>query len=299
MPMSEEARKRIGDATRARYAAKKEAERTAAWKMIDNGGSPADAHMAGIREQTPPPLTPDPEPQPLPVQPAETRDEYSDLLKRFEELKSYVERLQPAIQQPTDGRPQFGNRGNLIGTFEKYLVDPAMYSDPRTRLSQERRLGRFNVTGSQDDVDLMQDDYFLEWEVGITQYETKDGVNTKEPRFTLKLDRLMIDEDTGEHNGSAYTVCQMIFHEDPQAALIVAREQGIDPNTLDQKAFLNEMRYLRMRDWLLEAFYPPKLTTQKKKKEMVIGNKLVQVFEINSTDSQAMPFDQLKTTKGL
>lgn len=237
--------------------------------------------------------TPAPDPQPLPVQPTETHDEYGDLLKRFEELKTYVEHLselqvvQPA--QAPEGRPQFGNRGNLIGTFERYLVDPALYDDPRDRLSQEPRLQRFAFSHN----------YLLDWNIGVTQYETKDGVNTKEPKFTLKLNRIMMDEDTGELTNQAYTVCQMIFHEDPQAALIVAREQGIDPDRLDQRAFLNEMRYLRMRDWLIEAFYPPKPTASTRKKEVVIGNKLVQVFEINSENPQKMPFDQLKPTKGL
>jgi hypothetical protein len=243
---------------------------------------------------------PSPEPKPEPVQPAETHDEYQDLMKRFKELESFVHGLQSAMSHNVGMQgPQVNQRGHLIGTFEKYLVDPKMYDDPRERLSEERRLGRFNLTGTSETIDPMRHDYFLDWDISVTQYETKDGVSTKEPKFTLKLNRIMMDEETGEHTDQAYTVCQMIFHEDPQAALIVAREQGVDPDTFDQKAFLNEMRYIRMRDWLIEAFYPPRSTAVKRKKEMVIGNKLVQVFEISSENSQPIPFDQLKPTKGL
>lgn len=294
MPMSEDARIKASQRAKATWAKKKAAQAAAEKEMFQRAAQRAENTFSAPDEADHPgaPEYYRQDTRPEPKQPEPSNDEYSDLLKRFEELRSYVQGMQlpqNPMSHNVGGGPQFGHGGRLIGTFEKYLVDPKNYDDPIKRLAAEPRLQRFAFAHN----------YLLDWNISTTSYETKDGVNTKEPKFTLKLNRIMMDEDTGELTNQAYTVCQMIFHEDPQAALIVAREQGVDPDTLDQKQFLNEMRYLRMRDWLLEAFYPPKSTATQKKKEMVIGNKLVEVFEINSVNPQKMPFDQLKPTKGL
>lgn len=286
MPMSEEARKAASERMKARHAAASERKVEETSRLEDKAAVQATAANAEAYEGF------------EPTQPAESHDEYQDLLKRFKELEALVKSQQVAnvfqvaqVAQATPGSPGSPqmHQGRMVGTFEKYLVDPSNYEDPRDRLGQEPRLQRFAFSYN----------YFLDWEISTTQYETKDGLNMKEPRFHLKLNRVMTDEDTGELTNNAYTVCQMIFHEDPQAALTIARDQGVDPDSMDQREFLNQMRYLRMKDWLTEAFYPPKSTNTRRKKELVINNKLVEVFEINSEDSQKMPFDQLKTTKGL
>ena len=112
----------------------------------------------------------------------------------------------------------------------------------------------------------------------------------------MELNRIVMDEDTGDPTNGRYTICRMVFHEDPDAALVVARENGVNIADFEERAFLDEMRYLRARDWLLEAFYPPKPSQPKKnKKEMGIGGKLVEYFEINSESSEPMPFGELNT----
>lgn len=174
-------------------------------------------------------------------------------------------------------------RGSLVGTFEKYIVDPANYPDPRERLSKEDRLRRF----------AFNDNYELEFLIETTTYQTQDGVNTKEPRFTLKLVRIIYDDDTGEKTDKRFVPCQLIFHEDPQAAITIAREQKLDIDESNEKAFLDEMRYIRMRDWLLEAFYPAPVTESAKKRDVVIGNKLVQVYTVSSEKPQSVPFNEL------
>jgi hypothetical protein len=136
--------------------------------------------------------------------------------------------------------------------------------------------------------------YELEWSVTTSSYKTIDGVNTREPKFTLQLNRIVMDEDSGEPTNQRWKVCQAIFHEDPDAAIVVAREQGVNIEDYEERAFLDEMRYLRMRDWLLEAFYPPKPAQEKKnKKEVVINGKLVEMWEINSETTEAIPFKDL------
>lgn len=278
MPMSEETKRKLSEQARARYAAKREQADTEAKAAMKQAAEPTDET---------------PQPQPMPVQPEESHDEYADLVKRFKELEDLVraQSLQAAPQAGWPAQspygPQVDPRGRLIGTFEKYVVDPKNYDDPRLRLAEETKLQRF----------AFDHNYELGWDIGVSQYETKDGITTREPKFTLDLIRIVMDEETGEPTNGRYTVCQMVFHEDPQAALTVAREQGIDTEVLDQQAFLNEMRYIRMRDWLIEAFYPPKSTNTKKKREIVIGNKLVEYWEINSEDPSPIPFGSLNAKK--
>lgn len=217
-------------------------------------------------------------------------EELSALQRRVEELTALVERVstQPvaSFPQPAPAQPQFSHRGSLVGTFEKYVVDPKNYPDPSERLGQEPKLQRF----------AFGQNYDLAWSVSTTSYQTQDGVNTREPRFDLELRRIVFDEETGLPTDTRYSVCKLIFHEDPQAALVVARDNGIEPDEFPggEKAFLDEMRYMRARDWLLEAFYPPTTDTIKKqRRDVVIGGKLVEVFDISSENAERMPFDQI------
>lgn len=195
---------------------------------------------------------------------------YEDLQKQIEELKSMI------------SRPQFNQGvqvagGRVIGTEEKYLVDPDYYPDPRARLAKESRLARLAF-------DL---NYDLTWNVMTTNYETKDGINTKEPRFQLELRHIIRDED-GEPTTGRYILRTASFHEDPQAAITVARDNGVNIDAMGQREFLDEMRYLRIRDWLLDAFYPPKTDAAPSTREEVFNNQLVKFVEISSEDAQAI-----------
>lgn len=202
--------------------------------------------------------------------------DYKELQAQVLELKSYLFDFMRNGAQTQPTGPQATGQG-LVGTFEKYILDPTNYPDPTARLAKEPKLSRF----------AFEINYELEWKVGVTQYETKDKINTKEPKFELQLNRIVMDEETGEPTGGRFVITQGIFHEDPQAALVVAQEQGIDVNDYEEKAFLDEMRYLRFRDWLLEAFYTPLITGRKSnKREMVVNGRLVQYFEVNSEDGQ-------------
>lgn len=223
--------------------------------------------------------------QPEPVAPATTEQDYQALLRHVAELTETVRRLQ---QQPAPAAlpqtPQFGHTGRLVGTLEKHLVDPKAYPDPRTRLAS-----------AMPPRIAFEHNYELGWEIQTTTYETKDGLNMKEPRFILELRKIVMDEDSGEPTKGRYVICKMMFHEDPQAALTIAHEKGLEIDEGNQKFFLDEMRFLRMRDWLLEAFFPPKPSQEKKsRKEVVIGGRLVEFFEVNDANPQALPFNELK-----
>lgn len=230
-----------------------------------------------------------PEPQPEQTEQIAPEQDINQLLKQIEELKQSQALMQAAILGQQKGGSGTGNiqatQAGLVGTFEKYLVDPALYPDPSARLAEEPRLAPW----------AFNHNYELDFKVTVSSYQTKDGINTKEPKFNMELRRIVLDEDTGEPTKGRYIVRKLVFHEDPQAALTIARDNGVNIDEMDERTFLNEMRYLRARDWLLDIFYPPKSDTVNNKKQMVIDGRVVDYFEINSEDSQVIPFSSLKT----
>lgn len=221
----------------------------------------------------------------------EANADIGDLLKQINELKDNP--LIQAIfqnQQPAQAAgPQVTNRG-LIGTFEKYITDKNAYPDPRERL--------FEYMQSTPRLRQLAfpERYELEYEVGrMRPYERKDGVMETQPQFTLILNGIVMDEETFEPTTRRFELCRYVFFEDPETALVIARDNGLEVDEQNEKAFLDEMRFIRMRDWLLEAFYPPKITgTKKNFTEMSIpGRGVVKSFEISSESAQPMPFGEL------
>ena len=227
-----------------------------------------------------------PEPQ---EQATISQQDYIDLLKQIQELKENQWK-----SQIEDSRVQLRG-GKLIGTVEKYDLSPALYPDPTKRLAQEPRLARF----------AFDENYILQFDVGITEYTTIDNVRTKEPKFTLVLAAYMYDDETGEQqhesdgSPSAYVVRRLIMHEDPEAALVIARDNGLEVDEEDEVAFLNEMRYIRMRDFLLECYYPTKPRDINRKKEIVVGGKIVETFQVTTEgeESVKIDFDKIKNHK--
>lgn len=214
-------------------------------------------------------------------------EDYNTLKRQVEELKALISQnqAQPQTQAPTNAfQPQITATG-LIGTFHKYNTDPSAYPDPTERLAKEPRLARF----------AFGENWELEFSIKDSSYTTLDNRRVVEPQFTVQLIGVIFDDDGNKTDGR-YVRRQMIFFEDPDAALAVARENGLNVNDYEEKAFLNEMRYLRVRDWLLEGFYPPTNTNKKQnKKQMVIGNQVVEYYEVSSVDSATMPFGNLNT----
>lgn len=218
----------------------------------------------------------------LPEEVKETIEDTSDyeaLLRRVQELESQEWRKSRENQ---DGLSTAN--GRVTGTFEKFPMEAAFYPDPTSRLSAEAKLRHFAFPMN----------YELEFLISESAYTTIDGIRTKEPKFTLELIRIILDEETGDPTEGRYIICRLIMHEDPDAALAIAREQGIEVADIEEQSFLDEMRYLRMRDWLIECFYPPKPAPEKNKRDMVIDGKLVEYFEVQSETTQSVPFGELK-----
>jgi hypothetical protein len=280
------ARKAFGEAAKKRAADRKAAKENKNPQIQNTPPSPPIDVFNDIAEEEITQQNGNQEPSdPGPVK----SGDYEDLARQVMELKAMMfdNNVKLSQREPMNqGGAQATNRG-LVGTHEKYSTNLDIYPDPRKRLTHEDKLARFAFPMN----------YELEWETGITSYETIDGIRQKEPKFTLKLNRIILDEDTGEDTNRRYTICQAIFFEDPEAAIQVALEKGLEVDESNEKVFLDEMRYLRMRDWLFEAFYPPKPQQKINKHETVIDNRIVEVFEINSENSEKLPFDSLKKFK--
>lgn len=208
-------------------------------------------------------------------QPEVNQPETNDSDPRIDELLARIKQLENrGFDQPA----QVTARG-IIGTVEKYAVDPTLYTNPIDRLSDDPRLVQF----------AFKSNYEMEWKVDISSYETKDGINMKEPKFSLQLNRIRYDDD-GNDTGQRIVVRRIVMHEDPQTALLMARQNGVQVDESNEINFLNEMRYLRFKEWLMEIFYPKKGTTGKRKRQEVIGGNLVEVFETATTEDQLLPF---------
>lgn len=224
----------------------------------------------------------------VPVQPEVISDEQDlgELKKQMQEVLETNALLKAALLGNNQGGEglEVGAKGNLVGQVDKYLIDPNNYPNPSVRLSKEPRLVAVNFLYN----------YELDYEVGISAYETKTGVNMREPRFTLQLNRIVLDEDGGQTD-KRWVVRRLIFHEDPQAALVIARESGIDIPEGDQKNFLDEMRYVRAKNWIFDVFWPKPAQPQEQIREEVIGGTIVQVFTKNSEQASEIDFSKLDT----
>jgi hypothetical protein len=209
------------------------------------------------------------------------QESYDDLKRQIDELKSYLFDKKPQTQP--ENSLGVNNQGGLIGSIEKYLVDPANYPSPVERLMKEARLAPFAF-----DVN-----YEIDYEIHTTKYQNKDGVNMREPRFELELRKIMLD-DNGVPTDKRIIARRMVFHEDPQAAITIARENGVDVDEQNERDFLNEMRYLRTRDWLLDIFYPKPAQKARDTRYEVIDGQQVQVITVNSEEPQGNFFTGFK-----
>jgi hypothetical protein len=203
----------------------------------------------------------------------------------LDELRAQVKLLTSLFAQGSQSNQGIGvERGKLVGEVDKYVVDPANYPDPTPRLKAEPRLNAVNFLYN----------YELDYEVSISSYETKTGINMREPKFTIQLNRIVLN-DQGEQTQKRYIARRLIFHEDPQAALVVARENNLAVDENNQKEFLDEMRYLRVKDWLFDVFWPKPAKAKDGLREEVIGGTIVQVFTKSSEEAEGIDFDQIKT----
>ena len=208
----------------------------------------------------------------------------TEILQQLKELQESNALLKAAfLNQGASQGVGVNQRGSLVGEVEKYLTDPANYPDPTVRLRKEARLQPL----------AFDYNYELDYDVSTSSYETISGVRMREPKFHVTLNRIVLD-DQGLQTNKRYIARKLIFHEDPQAAIVIARDNGLAVDKSDEKSFLDEMRYLRVRDWLFDIFWPKAPTPADKIREEVIGGTMVQVFTKSSEDASGIDFDKIK-----
>lgn len=188
-----------------------------------------------------------------------------------------------------------GRNNKLVGEVDKYLIDSENYPDPTPRLAAEPRLQSIAFSHN----------YELDYEFRVRSYETKTGLNMREPEFTVTLNRIVLDgqgnrvkivnPQNGKLEEKRYRAKRLMFHEDPQAALVIARENNLDVDKSDEQVFLNEMRYYRVRDWLFGVFWPVSAQARAEVQEEAIGGTIVQVFTKSSVEPSQVDFDKLNT----
>lgn len=250
-----------------------------------------EAKLAAAKEEVPAPEPPKDE------IPTDTDNEDMETLRRrVDQLMESQALLTAALlkgQATPQGGMQIGQQGKLIGEVDKYLVDPNNYPDPTKRLAAEPKLQTI----------AFNHNYELMYEFKVRSYETKTGLNMREPEFLITLLRVGIDDQGNrvkvkvgdEIRDKFYVARRFVFHEDPQAAMVVARENNIAIDAENEKTFLDEMRYLRIKDWLFDFFWRKKPQVKDGVQEEAIGGTIVQVFTKSSEEPSAVDFDQLKS----
>lgn len=210
----------------------------------------------------------------------------SEILARAIEAITLLTQMQVNNGGSADTGPQVVN-GKLTGTLDRYSVKKSDYEDFTVRLSEEPALKRFGF----------KENFELTWKWEVVRYQTIDKFWMQEPKITIDLNRRIYDEETGALTTGRYKEFRIVIHEDPDAALQIARMNGVSvpEDPAHEAQFLNEMRYLQVRDWLIECFMPKRPTNQNNRREMVVNGKLVEYFETNSEGTAKLQFDQLST----
>lgn len=178
-------------------------------------------------------------------------------------------------------------QGGVQGRVVKYSLSKADYPDPTNRLYDDPQLKRHGL----------RDNYIFTWEVTGEQYQ-KDNVTYAEPRFIVSLYRRLFN-DMDEDTGRAALISRNILHEDEFIAQIIADKLGLLENFSSTKEMMDEIRYRRIRDWLIPIFIPVKPEQHANRRtEMVIDGKAVEVFDTekvlgeSAADSKAATIQQ-------
>lgn len=178
-------------------------------------------------------------------------------------------------------------QGGVQGRVVKYSLSKADYPDPTSRLYDDPQLKRHGL----------RDNYIFTWEVTGEQYQ-KDNVTYAEPRFIVSLYRRLFN-DMDEDTGRAALISRNILHEDEFIAQIIADKLGLLENFSSTKEMMDEIRYRRIRDWLIPIFIPVKPEQHANRRtEMVIDGKAVEVFDTekvlgeSAADSKAATIQQ-------
>jgi hypothetical protein len=231
MPMSEEQRQKASERMKAMHAAKQPQTNTP--KTEEQAERPAQPKMVQIDEAV-----------------------LNQLMQRLAAVEDQTPPVIQNLQQPQT--INLGMGGQTVGVLTKYSIDPNYYPDPTPMLFNEPTLQRFSPAMN----------YRFKWQVEGTTYETKFGTNIREPLFTVTMYRVDFDEN-GQPLESGFRLRRLQLTEDEVTMAKIATELGLDLNNTSLKDLLDVTRYHRIRQWVLEYFYPPNFNRENENTEMV------------------------------
>jgi len=210
-----------------------------------------------------------------------TQEQFDALMNRLAAVEKTP--TQPVKAQEQVARLDYNNR--VVGVVPKYGYDSSLYHSPIDRLMNIKELERF----------AFRENHFLTWSPVEVEYENKAGINMSEQRFELKLLKRLFEDDgtptplldtdgkqmydaKDEPLHKSYLVSRLFYFEDPAAARTAARSLGIDVTESNSIEFLEEMRYLFCKDWLMERFQVRRpSSTPRSTSTMLIGSTQVEV----------------------
>lgn len=221
---------------------------------------------AGTEPTTAPKL---PEEPTAPLSPVDPRDEMlAKLWAEIESLKANQTKPSPEAALATTMQMQGVQlgAGGIQGIQYKYPVDKGYYPDPTDKLYDEPRLAHL----------AMRENFDFDWDVEGVTYEAHN-ITYAEPRFIVELWRKMRDDEGNVIKGRRMFIARLYLHEDELVARIAAEKLGLTGTFTDNADMLNQIRYFRIRDWLLAVFYPEKIKARNQNFTTVVGGKVVEI----------------------
>lgn len=213
------------------------------------------------------------EDQPEPAKP----ESNAGLVEMLVKMQREIDQLKAGATQPTPeqaleetARMTGANVGaqGVQGRIFRYPVEKGHYPDPTPRLYDDPQLKRF----------AMRENFYFKWDVEGETYE-KYGVTYSEPRFVVELYRFLFDEE-GKPTGKMIFVNRQFQMEDELAARIIADRLGMSEKFETHEELMNEMRFQRIRQWLLGVFTPYKVEQHRRKPvTTVIDGKVVEMYD--------------------
>lgn len=221
-----------------------------------------------------------------------------DVLQLLQSLQREVDELRRANPQaesaPADqkldelirlqGGAKVGS-GGVEGIVQRYPVEASHYPDPRDRLYDLVELKRY----------AMRDNYIITYEVQGVTYE-KQNVTFTEPRHAVHLFRRLWD-DNGEENSKVALVARHFQTEDELITKIAAQKLGLDMSKWQEA--VDEVRFLRIKQWLLDLFRPVHIEEKTRQKTIqVIDGKAVEVYDTEAVTDSDTGISKANAVKG-
>lgn len=208
-----------------------------------------------------------------------SNEQFQELMNRITQAEAAAFRSGATPDQKLEAKAELtGARlgvNGVQGVVQKYNVEASWYPDPSERILNMPELARF----------APHQNYEVKWVVDGVEYE-KANITYTEPVFKVSILRVMFD-DNGMPTNQRAIVGRHIQLEDENVARWVGKEMGL--NIEDERAFMDEIRFQRIRRWVLDLLTPQRQQDRVESiSEMVIDGRVVPVMEVETNADKAI-----------